>query len=49
LQGYRVIGTSDGHYHVSGSYLWNGFDVYRVGSAKDSHHGFAAVHLTDDP
>ncbi len=48
LQGYRIIGIFHGHYHVAGTYRWNGLDVYRVGSAKYSHHAFAAVHVTDD-
>lgn len=48
LAPYRVIAIFHGHYHASGSYRWNGIDVYRVGSAKYVHHAFAAVHVTDN-
>jgi hypothetical protein len=36
-----------GHYHASGRYRWNGWDVYNVGAAKHDRHSFAVVHVDD--
>jgi cytolysin (calcineurin-like family phosphatase) len=48
LAGYPVLGIFHGHFHGSGSYRWEGYDIYNVGSAKHGYHSFAAVHVRDD-
>jgi len=48
LQGFNILGIFHGHYHGTGHYTWQGFDVYNVGSPKHSARSFAAVHVTDD-
>ena len=46
-QGFNVVGLFHGHYHGSGMYQWEGFDVYNVGSVKHSWLSFAVVRVTD--
>lgn len=46
LAGHRVVGLFHGHYHATGRYRWEGFDVYNVGSAKHQWHSFAVVRVT---
>jgi len=45
LQGHRIAGIFQGHYHASGTYRWNGIDVYEVGSVKHDWRSFFAVHI----
>ena len=47
LTGYNVIALFHGHYHASGNYRWQGFDVYNVGAAKHRQNSFAVVRVTD--
>jgi hypothetical protein len=48
IRGYRVLGLFHGHYHATGAYRWEGFDIYNVGSPKHSHTSFAVVQVKDD-
>ena len=48
LAGFNVIGLFHGHFHASGWYPWQGFDVYNVGSAKHGSKDFFVIHVTDD-
>lgn len=47
LQKRRVLGIFHGHYHATGAYRWEGFDVYNVGSPKHSHTSYAVVEVSD--
>jgi cytolysin (calcineurin-like family phosphatase) len=47
LAGYNVIALFHGHYHASGFYRWDEWDVYNVGAAKHRHNSFAVVHVDD--
>jgi len=47
IRGYNVIAIFHGHYHGSGRYKWEGYDVYNVGSPRHSAHSFAVVRITD--
>ena len=48
LDGYNVVGIFHGHYHASGHYRWEGYDVFNVGSVKYDWKTFAVVRVTDD-
>ncbi len=48
IDGYRVLGIFHGHYHASGTYQWQGYDVYNLGSAKHRWQSFAVVRVTDE-
>ncbi len=48
IKGHRIIGIFHGHYHSTGHYRWNGFDVYNVGSPKHQWRSFAIVNVTDE-
>ena len=48
LKGYNVIGLFHGHFHGSGYYRWQGYDVYDVGSPKHGAKDFFVVHVTDE-
>lgn len=48
IDGYNVVGIFHGHYHGSGHYVWEGYDVYNVGSPRHRMHSFAVVHVSDD-
>jgi hypothetical protein len=43
----RILGIFHGHHHARGHYVWNGIDIYKPGSVKDSAHTFAVVHVTE--
>ncbi len=47
IDGFNIIGIFHGHYHRSGRYRWEGYDVYNVGSPKHMWHSFAVVRITD--
>lgn len=48
IRGRRVLGLFHGHYHATGAYRWEGFDVYNVGSPKHRHTSFTVVEVKDD-
>jgi len=48
IGGFNVVAIFHGHFHGSGHYVWEGRDVYNVGSAKHGWKSFAVVHVTDD-
>lgn len=48
LEGHRVLGIFNGHFHASGHYRWRGYDAYLVGSPKHSWHSFVVARVTDD-
>ena len=48
MEGFNVIAIFHGHFHGSGCYKWQGYDVYDVGAAKNGWKDFAVVHVTDD-
>jgi cytolysin (calcineurin-like family phosphatase) len=48
IDGYQVLAIFHGHYHASGTYRWQGYDVYNVGSAKHRWQSFAVVRVTDE-
>ena len=48
LRQRRVLGIFHGHYHATGAYRWEGFDVYNVGSPKHSHTSYLVVEVTDN-
>ena len=43
----NVIAFFHGHYHASGRYVHEGYDVYNVGAAKHRRYSFAVVKVTD--
>ena len=47
LRPYNVVAIFHGHFHGSGTYRWEGKDIYFVGSPKDTWRSFAVVHVTD--
>lgn len=47
LQGRPVLGIFHGHYHASAAYVWEGYDVYNVGSPMYLAHSFAVVHVQE--
>jgi 3',5'-cyclic AMP phosphodiesterase CpdA len=47
LRRYNVVAIFHGHFHATGTYRWEGKDVYFVGSPKDPWRSFAVVHVTD--
>jgi hypothetical protein len=47
LQGRRVLGIFHGHYHASAAYVWEGYDVYNVGSPMYLAHSFTVVHVQE--
>ena len=48
IDAYNVVGIFHGHYHGSEHYVWQGYDVYNVGSCRHHPHSFAVVHMTDE-
>jgi cytolysin (calcineurin-like family phosphatase) len=48
LDGYNVVGIFHGHYHASGYYRWENYDVFNVGSVKYEWKTFEVVRVTDD-
>ena len=48
IDDYNIVGIFHGHLHIAGHDTWNGFDVYRAGSSKDSSFSFLVVQVTDD-
>jgi hypothetical protein len=46
IEGRNVIAVFCGHWHGSGHTVWNGIDVYNVGSPKHSDRSFAVVRVT---
>jgi 3',5'-cyclic AMP phosphodiesterase CpdA len=45
VEGRRVIAVFCGHWHGSSHTVWNGLDVYNVGSPKHSDRSFAVVRV----
>ncbi|MBW2458962.1 MAG: metallophosphoesterase [Deltaproteobacteria bacterium] len=48
IAGYPVLGIFHGHYHAAGTYRWQGYDVYNLGSPKHSWPSFVVVRVTDE-
>jgi predicted phosphodiesterase len=46
LAGRKILGIFHGHHHARGHYVWQGIDIYKPGSVKNSAHTFAVVHVT---
>jgi hypothetical protein len=47
LEGRPVLGIFHGHYHAATAYVWEGHDVYNVGSPMYLAHSFAVVHIQE--
>lgn len=48
ITGHNVIGIFHGHYHATGGYRWQAYDVYNVGSPKDMVHTYLVVEVRND-
>jgi len=48
IDGHNVVGIFHGHHHATGAYRWRDYDVYNVGSPKDSVHTYLIATLTDN-
>ena len=48
LRPFNVVGIFYGHWHSSQHAVWEGFDLFNVGSPRHRMHSFAAVRITDE-
>lgn len=48
IEGHNIVGIFHGHHHATGAYRWQGYDVYKVGSPKNSSHTYLIAQVNDD-
>ncbi len=48
IAGHNIVGIFHGHHHATGAYRWQGYDVYKVGSPKNSSHTYLITQVNND-